>query len=205
MDTLDIVFQIAILVMSVVIHEVSHGYVAGMLGDPTARLAGRLSLNPVRHIDPIGSVIVPILTAFSGFTFGWAKPVPVNPYNLRGGMKGEGLVAAAGPLSNLLIAVIFGLIIRFGAVGGLLSLPILKILVIIVLINITLCIFNLMPAPPLDGSKILFALLPGRFVRIQQWAEQSSLILIIIFVFFLWQYFEPLIRYIFFLITGMSF
>jgi Zn-dependent protease len=205
MDTLDIVFQIAILVMSVVIHEVSHGYVAGMLGDPTARLAGRLSLNPIRHLDPVGSIIVPILTAFSGFTFGWAKPVPVNPYNLRGGQKGEGLVAAAGPLSNLLIALIFGLIIRFGAAGGLLSLPILKILVVIVLINITLCVFNLMPAPPLDGSKILFALLPSRFIRIQQWAEQSSIILIIIFVFFLWQYFEPVILSLFKLLTGMSF
>ena len=205
MNTLDIVFQIAILVMSVVIHEVSHGYVAGMLGDPTARLAGRLSLNPLRHLDPIGSIIVPIITAFSGFTFGWAKPVPVNPYNLKGGQRGEGIVAAAGPLSNLLIALIFGLIIRFGVAGGLLSLSILNISAIIVLINITLCVFNLMPAPPLDGSKILFALLPVRFIRFQQWAERSSLILVVIFVFFLWQYFEPLITFLFTFVTGMSF
>ncbi len=205
MNALDIIFQIAILVMSVVIHEVSHGYVAGMLGDPTARLAGRLSLNPIRHIDPIGSILVPIITSFGGFTFGWAKPVPVNPYNLRGGQKGEGLVAAAGPLSNLLIALIFGLIIRFGAAGGLLSFSVLKIALIIVLINLTLFVFNLMPAPPLDGSKVLFALLPRRLIGVQQWMERSGLILIIIFVFFLWQYFEPFITFLFILITGMHF
>src|SRR3990167_11543260 len=104
---IDVIFQIAVLIMSVVIHEVSHGYVANSLGDPTARLEGRLSLNPIRHLDPFGSILVPIVTSLSGFTFGWAKPVPYNPYNLRNGRRGEVMVALAGPLSNIIIALFF--------------------------------------------------------------------------------------------------
>ncbi len=203
-DTLDILFQIAILVMSVVIHEVSHGYVAGMLGDPTARIAGRLTLNPIKHLDLFGSIIVPIITSFAGMTFGWAKPVPVNPYNLKGGVKGEAVVAAAGPLSNLVVATIFGLFIRFAPGTTLATGPLLHIAALIVFVNITLAVFNLMPAPPLDGSKVLLALLPARFLRLAEWIERNSLVLLIIFVFFLWNFFQPLIFHLFALITGVQ-
>src|SRR3989338_3374784 len=112
----DAVFSILILIMSVVVHEVSHCFVANYLGDPTARLQGRLTLNPLPHIDPIGSVLVPLLLFFTNadIMFGWAKPVPVNQYNLRGKF-GEAIVAGAGPLSNIGLALIFGLLIRLGA------------------------------------------------------------------------------------------
>ena len=201
---LDIIFQVIILVLSVVIHEVTHGHVANILGDPTAKIAGRLSLNPLKHLDLLGSFIVPLLTSLTGMTFGWAKPVPVNPYNLRGGQKGEAIVAAAGPLSNLLIAIIFGLLIRFGAENIFFTAALLRIMVYIILINIVLFVFNLMPVPPLDGSKVLFAALPPRFSRIEYWAQRNSLILLIVFIFFLWQYFEPVVESLFLLITGGS-
>src|SRR3989344_3742758 len=113
MNGVDAIFGIIILIMSVVIHEVSHGLAANSLGDPTARFAGRLTLNPLKHLDPIGSVVVPIFTyLIGGFIFGWAKPVPYNPYNLGKGKWGQASVAAAGPVSNFLIAVIFGIILK---------------------------------------------------------------------------------------------
>ncbi len=204
MPTLDIIFQIAVLIFSVVIHEVSHGYVAGMLGDPTARLAGRLTLNPLKHLDLFGSVLVPLLTSLSGITFGWAKPVPVNPYNLRGGGRGEAIVAAAGPLSNLLIALVFGFLIRFGILGQFLSFSAFRIAGLIVSINLVLLIFNLCPVPPLDGSKVLFAMFPRKFFRFQQLLERHGLILLLVFIFFLWQFLTPLIGSLFTLITGVS-
>jgi Zn-dependent protease len=113
MDPLSVIFSIAVLIMSVVVHEVSHGYAAERLGDPTARLQGRLTLNPLSHLDPVGSFLVPFLTyATTGVAFGWAKPVPYNPYNLRNQKWGEAIVAAAGPISNLIIAFLFGMLIR---------------------------------------------------------------------------------------------
>src|SRR3989344_1310585 len=116
---IDFLFQIAILIMSVVIHEVSHGYAASMLGDETARYQGRLTLNPIKHIDPVGSVVVPAISYFlGGFIFGWAKPVPYNPYNLKPGRWSEAIVAIAGPLSNLSLALIFGALLRISLSGG---------------------------------------------------------------------------------------
>src|SRR5262245_29317731 len=110
---MDFLFIIIILIMSVVVHEVSHGFAALALGDPTAKYAGRLTLNPFYHLDPIGSVLVPILGYLSGgIIIGWAKPVPFNPYNLRDARWGEALVALAGPVSNIILAIIFSLIIR---------------------------------------------------------------------------------------------
>lgn len=155
----DIIFLIAILVMSVVIHEVSHGFAANWLGDPTAKLQGRLTLNPISHIDPMGSVILPTILVLSGspFLFGWAKPVPYNPYNLRrGGRWAEAIVAAAGPAANLVIALVFGLLIRF----SILPADITNLAVSIVFLNILLAVFNLIPIPPLDGSKVFAQLLP---------------------------------------------
>lgn len=180
-DIISAIFFIAILIMSVVIHEVSHGYVANIFGDPTARLAGRLTLNPVPHIDPLGSFIIPAILFFSthgSFVFGWAKPVPVNPYNIKKGRLGMGLVSAAGVLANLLVAIIFGLIVRFSEALALSS-SFIEIALNIMVINLVLAIFNLIPVPPLDGSKVLFSLLPVRLHYIEEALERYWMFLII--------------------------
>ena len=199
---IDIVFQIAVLILSVVVHEVSHGFAANALGDPTARLQGRLTMNPLPHIDLIGSILVPFMLFLShtGIMIGWAKPVPVNPYNLRG-KHAEALVAAAGPFSNLLLALIFGLLVRFGE--GYMSGSFLHISVTIVIINIVLAIFNLVPIPPLDGSKILFSFLPYRLQSTRDSLERYGFFIVLIFVVFLWQYLTPVVEFIFSLITGL--
>ena len=199
---MDTIFQIAVLVMSVVIHEVSHGYAAEILGDPTARLQGRLTLNPLKHLDPVGSIIVPLLTSLTGFIFGWAKPVPYNPYNLRNQKWGELAVAAAGPLANIFLALVFGLLIRFS--GAIFGAPAVNIFAIIVIINLVLAIFNLLPVPPLDGSKILWAFLPYRFRQIRESMERFSFLFVIIVVFAIWQFMSPLIVWLFKLITGFQ-
>jgi len=199
---MEIIFGIIILILSVVLHEVSHGYAAEALGDPTARLAGRLTLNPLRHLDPVGSVIVPALTWFAGgFIFGWAKPVPFNPYNLRNQRWGEALVAMAGPISNAVLAVLFGLIVRFGGFSG----TTLDVLSFIVLINIILAIFNLIPVPPLDGSKILFAVLPYKYNNVRTTLERYGFIFIIVFVVFLWRFIIPVVATLFSFLTGVAF
>jgi Zn-dependent protease len=203
----EFVFQIAILIMSVVIHEVSHGYAASMLGDQTARYEGRLTLNPFKHLDPVGSFLVPVASyLLGGFIIGWAKPVPYNPYNLRPGRWSEALVAAAGPASNILIVLVFGLLLRFasGAEGALVNGAFIEITAIIVFLNIVLALFNLMPIPPLDGSKILFALLPQGLGGIRSFFERNGLIIVLFFVFFLWQFIFPLAAYLFRLVTGFS-
>ena len=185
------------------LHELSHGYMADFLGDPTARLAGRLTLNPLKHIDLWGSIIVPLITSLFGFTFGWAKPVPYNPYNLKNKRSGELLIALAGPGANLVIALVFGTIIRFAAnIPS--AVPFLEITSYIVVINIVLAIFNLIPIPPLDGSKILFSILPHQYSRTRQILESYSMILVLVVVFFLWQFVTPIIPWIFKLITGVG-
>jgi Zn-dependent protease len=166
---MQLVFTIAVLVMSVVIHETSHGYAAYYLGDPTAKLLGRLSLNPLRHLDPVGSILVPgVLALMGGFIIGWAKPVPYDPNRLGAGKWGPAIVGAAGPLSNLLIAAVFALALRFMP-AGVLSGPATTLWVTVVVINVMLAIFNLIPVAPLDGSKILFALLPYRLRHLEDW------------------------------------
>jgi Zn-dependent protease len=200
---MDFLFIVIILIMSVVIHEVSHGYAALALGDPTAKYQGRLTLNPISHLDPIGSFLVPLLGYFAGgFIIGWAKPVPFNPYNLRNQRWGEAIVAIAGPLSNIGLAVIFGLFIRFAG-QTLMNQAFLNLAGYVVLINITLAIFNLIPIPPLDGSKILFAFLPYKWQALRVSLERYGLIAVLIFVFFLWQVVSPVISYLFTLLVGM--
>jgi len=190
--------------MSVVVHEVAHGLVADKLGDPTARLAGRLTLNPLPHLDILGSFIVPIAMYFStGFMFGWAKPVPYNPHNLRDQRWGTGLVGVAGILANFFLAVVFGLLIRYASELGLSS-AFREICAWIVLLNIDLGVFNLIPVPPLDGSKVLFSLLPYHMRGVQDFLERQWIILIILVVFFGWRLIEPIIRWLFTLITGHS-
>jgi Zn-dependent protease len=196
-------FQIAVLILSVIIHEVAHGYAASYLGDQTARYQGRLTLNPLKHLDPFGSFLVPFLSyQMGGFIIGWAKPVPYNPYNLRPGRWSEAMVAAAGPLSNISLAVIFGLLLRFS--GGSFGQAFVEITTVIVFINIILAIFNLMPVPPLDGSKILFALFPESFSQIRSFFERYGLILLILVVLFLWRLVLPLVLWIFSFITGVG-
>lgn len=190
--------------MSVVIHELAHGYSALWLGDSTAKYAGRLTLNPIKHLDPIGSVLVPLLLYIlpGNLIFGWAKPVPYNPYNLRNQKWGEAIVAAAGPLTNILIAVIFGLVVRLGAASGIFSTAFIDLASIVVFMNIILAIFNLVPIPPLDGSKILFSVLPYHMQRFRLVLEQFGLILVIFFIFVLWQFIFPVVLWFFYLITG---
>lgn len=161
MDMIDIAMIVA-LIMSVVIHEMAHGYAANWLGDPTARLQGRLSANPLVHLDPMMSVILPGLLLMSGspILFGAAKPVPYNPYNFSKHQRwGEAIVAAAGPLANIFIAIVFALLIRFAEVLPLSS-TFVQLSYGIVVLNIFLAFFNLVPIPPLDGSKILPRFLP---------------------------------------------
>ena len=149
------------LIVSIVLHEVGHAYAANWLGDPTARLEGRLSVNPLVHIDPIMSVLVPGFLILSGspFLFGAAKPVPYNPYNFRNQKWGEAIVAAAGPAVNILLALIFAVVVQVGA-GTSLSETFLYLAAQLVVMNLFLAFFNLVPIPPLDGSKILPRLLP---------------------------------------------
>jgi len=195
-------FTIVILITSVVIHEVSHGYAAYLMGDPTAKNAGRLTLNPLAHLDFMGSLIVPLLAYFSaGFMFGWAKPVPYNPYNLKNQKYGDAIVAVAGPASNFLVAIIFGLLIRFDVFVNIANLT--GAIQMIVLINLVLALFNLIPIPPLDGSKILFSFLPYKYIEIRQNLERYSLLLLMFVVFFLWKLLFPLIAFLFTAITGV--
>jgi len=199
-------FLIAILIFSVVIHEVSHGAAANYLGDPTAKYAGRLTLNPIKHLDPIGSVLVPLFLVLmrSPFLIGWAKPVPVNPYNFSDQKYGSAKVALAGPGSNLAVALFFGLTLRFLPV--ITATPGLEfILSYIVLINILLAIFNLLPIPPLDGSHILFTFLPPGFEKLRIFLGQFGIFILLFFIFFLFRYLFLVINLLFYLIVGHSF
>ncbi len=203
---INLIFSIAVLFLSIIVHEVSHGFAALFLGDPTAKYAKRLTLNPISHIDPLGSIVVPILTSLipGNFVFGWAKPVPFNPYNLRWKKWGEAFVAFAGPLSNILIALVASVVFRLSQIGYFDLGASAGLLLIIVIVNISLAIFNLMPIPPLDGSKIFFALLPLRFYKVREFLERHALVYVLVFIFFIWQFFEPLIPFVFSLMTGVA-
>lgn len=181
----EILFLILVLLMSVIIHEVSHGYMAHLLGDPTARHQGRLTLNPLPHLDLVGSILLPGVMLLSGVPFlvGWAKPVPYNPYNLSNQRWGELAVALVGPVVNIAIALVFGLALRFLLPHDVLSTAMVEIGALIVLINVLLAVFNMIPVPPLDGSKVLFAMLPRRYAYLRRVLEQNGFILIIILLF----------------------
>lgn len=202
-----VVFQLTVLIFSVMIHEISHGFVADYLGDPTARLAGRLTLNPLKHLDAFGSFILPAsLWLLSGgtFVFGWAKPVPYNPLNLKNPRKAAGEIASAGPVSNLIIAAVFGVILRFLPSAVVSSTFLGELFGLIVYLNLLLAVFNLVPIPPLDGSKILFAILPESesTSRAAFFLERYGLLLVLLFVFFGFQLILPLVYKLFFVFTG---
>lgn len=205
MEGLLIVFQIIILIFSAVVHEVSHGFMAEYLGDPTARLAGRLTLNPLKHLDPVGSFLVPLVLFLSqsGFMFGWAKPVPYNPMNLKNPERDGAFIALAGPVSNFLIAGGFSIVYHIiAAIGGGTSLLVTgELIKMIVLINIALGIFNLVPIPPLDGSKVLFGFVPG-LSQVRASLERYGFFLVLLFVFFGFQFIVPLMQLIAHLFLG---
>jgi len=197
------IIVIAILILSIVLHEVAHGYAANWLGDPTARLAGRLTANPIPHIDPIGSVVVPamLFLSGSGFLMGWAKPVPYNPYNLRNQRWGESFVAFAGPATNFILAIIFAILVRL-AIPLDLSYEFIEIASKIVAINVLLGLFNLIPFPPLDGSKVIEVILPLRLrmqyrefgMKIERMGIIASIAILFVFMTILWEPFATLIN-----------
>lgn len=209
MSIIDSLFYIIILICSIVIHEVAHGYIAYRWGDTTAKDQGRLTLNPLSHLEWFGSVILPgiLILSGTGFVFGWAKPVPYNPTNLRNRRWGTLAVASAGILMNLFVAVFFGILARVLLDQGVISVATstYALLKVIVFLNIVLALFNLMPVPPLDGSKILFSILGSRFSKYEYTMERYSIILLLFFVFFVWRYIAPILFYLYALITGQSF
>jgi len=201
---MEYLFLIIILIFSIVIHEVSHGAMAYYLGDPTAKYAGRLTLNPIKHLDPVGSVILPafLILINAGFIFGWAKPVPINPYNFKDQRYGSAKTAIAGPAANLALALIFGLILRFLPVASF-SPELFSMFSFIVYINILLAVFNLLPIPPLDGSHILFTFLPAGMEKIKMYLNQFGILLFFLVIFFLFPVIRSIINWIFNLIVGM--
>ena len=224
MQGINFIFLIAILILSVVVHEVSHGYTAYLLGDPTAKRAGRLSMNPFKHLDLTGSFIVPLILVIlkSSFVFGWAKPVPYNPYNLKNQKWGPGLVAISGPLSNFLIAGAFGLVALFlpldqtakteiglaavngAAIFGAGYAPALFYFSsMVVWINVFLGIFNLIPIPPLDGSKVLFSFLPYKWTNAQIFLEKYGFFILLFFLFSFSSVLLPVVFFLFRLFLGI--
>lgn len=205
-----LIFQLIVLVFSVIIHEIAHGSVAYSLGDPTAKNEGRLTLNPLKHVDIFGSIIVPLMLLISsffsggqGFIFGWAKPVPINERNFRDQRWGALKVALAGPVTNFAVAVFFGLIIRFFQLPA--GSPFFQFISIIVVYNLSLGIFNLIPIPPLDGSHILFNIFPIGSRKIMFFLQQYGLLVVLFFLFSGGIYFlNSILAWVFLLITGMG-
>jgi Zn-dependent protease len=177
---MEIIILITGLLISIIFHELAHGLTADKLGDDTPRLAGRLTLNPIAHLDIIGSIILPLISFLSaGFIFGWAKPVPVNPLNFKNPKRDMAIVALMGPVTNILIALILLSLLK---ISMLLNLVInTQLILSFISLNILLAIFNLLPIPPLDGSRIFLSFLP---YNMQIYLEQFGFLLIIFVIFF---------------------
>lgn len=192
MDINDILRQVAVsappILVAITFHEVAHGLAAYRLGDGTARAQGRLTLNPLAHIDPIGTVLLPImLLIFSGgkFTFGYAKPVPINPYNFKNPRKGMAISAAAGPLMNLALAVVSVILLKLFLIAGAaipesVYVPLRYMLLASIMVNVVLAAFNLIPIPPLDGGRIMVGLLPREWAFTLDKLEPYGMIIVII-------------------------
>lgn len=182
--SIEIILQIAVLIVSVVVHEVSHGYAAFLLGDPTAKYAGRLSLNPIKHLDLWGSFVIPFLLVISGagIVLGWAKPVPYNPYNLKNQKWGPAIVGIAGPMSNVILVLFSGLAMRGLYLTGSFGSIWFDFLTMVAFINIVLLVFNMLPIPPLDGSKLLFSILPIS-EQTKATLEQYGFVILLAFLF----------------------
>ena len=196
---LGLVISLPAILIVITVHEYFHGYVAYRLGDPTAKFAGRLTLNPIKHIDIFGFI------AFLVFRFGWAKPVPINPYNFRDMKKGILYTSIAGPLSNLLCAIPLGLILRLfpDLLHNDILLPIGGLIGFALFYSLILSAFNLIPIPPLDGSKALFSLLPPKYANVQYWLERYGFMLLLALIFFdritgipiLWGWIGPFVSF----------
>ena len=191
---LNTIFYIVVLIYSIILHEIGHAIVADIEGDKTARMAGRITLNPVPHIDPVGSIFFPILSYLSfGATMGWAKGVPYNPANLRRPRIGEALVSVAGVGTNLTIAIFFGLICRFFLTSDSSLFP---IFLIIIFVNTSLAFFNLLPIPPFDGARIFTALFPSlgkKYVYMADSLGPVALIASIFLASYIWKFLAPLV------------
>ncbi|MBU1684443.1 site-2 protease family protein [Patescibacteria group bacterium] len=198
-----LLFSLIIILFSAIIHEYMHAWMADYLGDSTAKKYGRLTLNPISHIDLWGSIIMPALIYFGtagSFIFGYAKPVPFNPDNLLDKKYGAAKVAAAGPCANFVTALLFGLLLRFNFAPN----PIfITLMAIIIQINLVLMIFNLLPIPPLDGSKIIMPFLPNHWKTKFIEFEQYGMLFLLIFIMLGFSIITPIIRFLFFLITGI--
>lgn len=193
MDIVSSLFFLIVLIPSAIIHEYMHGWTADRLGDPTARYAGRLTLDPRAHVDPIGTLALPLimLIASAGsFMFAYAKPVPYNPYNLKNQKWGSVMVAFAGPISNFILALIFGLFVQLSPAG-----PLTELLAVVVYANVLLAVFNLVPIPPLDGSKLLYAILPDSLAHIKQTLERYGWVLLLVFIFMFSSVLFPIMQY----------
>ncbi len=199
-STTILLFRALALLIAAPLHEFAHGYAADRLGDPTARRAGRLTLNPLAHLDPLGTVLLLVIG------FGWAKPVPIDPGNFRDWRRGLVTVAAAGPAANVVLALLFGLpfkagLVSPGTLGG-------NLLLTVVVINAVLAIFNLIPIPPLDGSKILIGLLPGHlgiaYARLQAYGPLLLILLLIAPAHLLGAFLGPPLDWLVQLATGLG-
>lgn len=174
-----------LFIYSVILHEIAHGWVADRLGDPTARIMGRLTLNPIPHIDPVMSILLPLLLQFTGspIIFGAAKPVPIDPFNLQNPRKDMGIIALAGPATNLSLAIIFALLAKISLILFP-SIYLIQLLAGVVMINIVLAIFNLIPIPPLDGGRILTAILPQKHAQKVASLERFGIFIVIFLLAF---------------------
>jgi len=200
MDFLPALFYFLVIIPSAIMHEYAHGWVADRLGDPTARYAGRLSLDPRVHIDPVGTLLLPLVLFFAtagSFLFAYAKPVPFNPNNLRDQRWGPVWVALAGPFTNLVIAFVIGLFVQL-VPPGIFS----ELLLVIVFANILLAVFNAVPIPPLDGSKVLYALMPASMENIKIMLDRFGFVLVLIFVFYFSHVISPVVDYLVVLATN---
>jgi Zn-dependent protease len=195
---LELILSLPPILLALTVHEYFHGYVAYRMGDPTAKFAGRLTFNPLKHIDPIG------FFAFIFFRFGWAKPVPVNPYNFYDYKKGIVLTSIAGPSSNFILALISGILLRIIHLSPISDtlFPLMLMLKLSIIYNLILCAFNLIPVPPLDGSKFLFNILPRRYSELEYQLERYGLFILIGLIFIdnmgiplLWGWIGPFVKF----------
>jgi Zn-dependent protease len=190
-EVIIMIFWLVALFASITVHEFLHAWTANYLGDPTAKAMGRVSLNPIAHIDPIGTILLPVIMALTtGFVFGWAKPVPINPNNFKNYRVGQALTAIGGPLANLVMILVFTAIYKLIPDSGLFSV----FLIILIELNVILMVFNLIPVPPLDGSKILYMFLP--FETIRKLEQYGPFILLPLLIFFGGAIIFPIISFI---------